>query len=157
MDDYRAPTPTTVASGVVLETDVAHELWRSGNAVWIDVLPAPRRPPNLPAPTLWMPLPRYDISGSLGCPMSVAVRSAPNSNATFEITSRWPLRVVAKPGGVLLFRRLLDGLERNKAGGQLGLYAPILVPGRYRRLGSGKTAGGGSRTGPGLLTAKERA
>jgi PQQ-dependent catabolism-associated CXXCW motif protein len=61
MDDYRAPTPTTVASGVVLETDVAHELWRSGNAVWIDVLPAPRRPPNLPAPTLWVPLPRYDI------------------------------------------------------------------------------------------------
>jgi uncharacterized protein YjbI with pentapeptide repeats len=38
------------------------------------------------------------------------------------------------PGGVLLFRRLLDGLERNQAGGQLGLYAPILVPGRYRRF-----------------------
>src|SRR4029077_16285597 len=97
MDDYRAPTPSTVASGVVLETDAAHELWRSGNAVWIDVLPAPRRPPNLPAPTLWMPLPRYDISGSLGCPMWVAVRSAPNSKPTFEFTSRWPLRVAATP------------------------------------------------------------
>ena len=54
MDDYRAPTPQTVAGGVVLDTDAAHERWKSGDAVWIDVLPAPRRPPNLPAAALWM-------------------------------------------------------------------------------------------------------
>jgi PQQ-dependent catabolism-associated CXXCW motif protein len=68
MDDYRAPTPATVAGGVVLDTDAAHELWESGAAVWIDVLPAPRRPENLPASALWMPLPHRDIPGSLWLP-----------------------------------------------------------------------------------------
>lgn len=68
MDDYRAPTPATVAGGVVLHTDAAHQLWESGAAVWIDVLPAPRRPENLPASALWMPLPHRDIPGSLWLP-----------------------------------------------------------------------------------------
>ena len=68
MDDYRAPTPSTVAGGVVLDTAAAHELWESGTAVWIDVLPAPRRPTNLPPSALWMPLPHRDIPGSLWLP-----------------------------------------------------------------------------------------
>jgi PQQ-dependent catabolism-associated CXXCW motif protein len=68
IEDYRAPTPKTVAGGIVLDTEAAHELWKSGTAVWIDVLPAPRRPPNLPEPALWMPIPRYDIPGSLWLP-----------------------------------------------------------------------------------------
>ena len=68
MDDYRAPTPATVAGGVMLDTDAAHQLWESGTAVWIDVLPAPRRPENLPPSALWMPLPHRDIRGSLWLP-----------------------------------------------------------------------------------------
>jgi hypothetical protein len=72
MDDYRAPTPATVAGGAVIQTDAAYELWKGGNAVWIDVLPAPRRPPSLPESALWMPIPRYDIPAVYGCPMSVA-------------------------------------------------------------------------------------
>jgi len=68
MDDYRAPTPETVTGGVVLDTDAAHRLWESGTAVWIDVLPAPRRPENLPPSALWMPLPHRGIPGSLWLP-----------------------------------------------------------------------------------------
>lgn len=68
MDDYRAPTPETVSGGVMLDTDSAHKLWESGSAVWIDVLPAPRRPANLRASALWMPLPHRDIPGSLWLP-----------------------------------------------------------------------------------------
>jgi PQQ-dependent catabolism-associated CXXCW motif protein len=68
MDDYRAPTPETVAGGVVLDTDAAHQLWERGAAVWIDVLPAPRRPENLPPSALWMPLPQRGIPGSLWLP-----------------------------------------------------------------------------------------
>lgn len=68
LDDYRAPTPAAVPGGVVIETDAAYKLWQGGSAVWIDVLPAPRRPENLPAQALWMPLPRYDIPGSLWLP-----------------------------------------------------------------------------------------
>jgi PQQ-dependent catabolism-associated CXXCW motif protein len=68
MDDYRAPTPATVTGGVMLDTDAAYRLWESGAAVWIDVLPAPRRPENLPLSALWMPLPHRDIPGSLWLP-----------------------------------------------------------------------------------------
>ena len=68
MDDYRAPTPETVPGGIVLDTAAARELWDAGAAVWIDVLPAPRRPVNLPASTLWMPVPHHDIPGSLWLP-----------------------------------------------------------------------------------------
>jgi PQQ-dependent catabolism-associated CXXCW motif protein len=68
MDDYRAPTPEAVAGAAVLDTEVAHKLWQSGGAVWIDVLPAPRRPANLPAAAVWMPLPHRDIPGSLWLP-----------------------------------------------------------------------------------------
>jgi PQQ-dependent catabolism-associated CXXCW motif protein len=67
-DDYRAPTPDAVAGGVVLDTKAAHTLWTSGDAVWIDVLPAPRRPANLPPSALWMPLPHRDIPSSVWLP-----------------------------------------------------------------------------------------
>jgi PQQ-dependent catabolism-associated CXXCW motif protein len=68
MDDYRAPTPATVAGGVALDTAAARRLWQDGRALWIDVLPLPRRPANLPASAVWMPLPRRDIPGSLWLP-----------------------------------------------------------------------------------------
>ena len=68
MDDYRSPTPETVIGGVVLNTDSAHKLWAKENAVWIDVLPAQRRPANLPPSALWMPLPHRDIPGSVWLP-----------------------------------------------------------------------------------------
>lgn len=66
--DYRAPTPGTVAGGTALGTEGAQTLWRAGRAVWIDVLAAPRRPPGLPPQSLWMPLPRRNIPGSLWLP-----------------------------------------------------------------------------------------
>ena len=68
LDDYRAPTPKTLAGSIVLDTATACALWNSGDAAWIDVLPAPRRPANLPAAALWMPLPHRDIPGSLWLP-----------------------------------------------------------------------------------------
>ncbi len=48
----------------MLDTEAAHELWVSGKALWIDVLPAPRRPANLPESALWMPLPHRVIPGT---------------------------------------------------------------------------------------------
>jgi PQQ-dependent catabolism-associated CXXCW motif protein len=68
MDDYRSPTPETLAGAAVVDTAAAQRLWESGTAVWIDVLPAPRRPANLPPSALWMPLPHRDIPGSLWLP-----------------------------------------------------------------------------------------
>lgn len=65
LDHYNAPTPADVPGGAALDTPAAHKLWQEGGAVWIDVLPAPRRPANLPVQAVWMPLPRNDIPGSL--------------------------------------------------------------------------------------------
>jgi len=68
MEDYRSQTPETVAGGVVLDTDAAHGLWAGQHAVWVDVLPAPQRPANLPPSALWKPLPHRDIPGSIWLP-----------------------------------------------------------------------------------------
>jgi len=68
MDAYRAPTPATVAGGTALDTEAARKLWKDGRAIWIDVLPAPRRPANLPTSAIWLPVPHRDIPGSLWLP-----------------------------------------------------------------------------------------
>ena len=67
-EDYRAPTPARVPGARTLDTAAAEALWRQGGAVWIDVLPAPRRPAGLPATTTWRPSPRRGIPGSLWLP-----------------------------------------------------------------------------------------
>jgi PQQ-dependent catabolism-associated CXXCW motif protein len=67
-DDYRAPVPATVAGGQAIATDEAERLWRGKRAVFVDVLPAPRRPEGLRPDALWKPLPRRDIPGSLWLP-----------------------------------------------------------------------------------------
>ena len=68
LGDYRAPTPATVAGGHAISTGEAERLWRDRGAVFIDVLPAPRRPEGLRPDALWKPLPRRDIPGSLWLP-----------------------------------------------------------------------------------------
>jgi len=68
MDDYRAPTPSSVPGATTLDTAAAAALWRRGGAHWFDVLPAARRPEGLPAGTLWRPSPRLGIPGSLWLP-----------------------------------------------------------------------------------------
>jgi PQQ-dependent catabolism-associated CXXCW motif protein len=68
MTDYRAPTPLTLAGARALTTEEARDLWRSHQAVFVDVLPQPPRPANLPAGTIWNPKPREDIPGSIWLP-----------------------------------------------------------------------------------------
>jgi len=57
-ENYRAPTPATLAGARVVTTDQAEAIWKNGNAVFVDVLPRPPRPPNLPAGTIWRDKPR---------------------------------------------------------------------------------------------------
>jgi PQQ-dependent catabolism-associated CXXCW motif protein len=66
--DYRAPTPATLAGARVVTTDEAEALWRDGTAVFVDVLPRAPRPPNLPAGTIWRDRPRANIPGSTWLP-----------------------------------------------------------------------------------------
>src|ERR1700756_5264005 len=42
-EDYRAPTPTTLKGARVVTTAEAEQIWKSGGAIFLDVLPyAPR-------------------------------------------------------------------------------------------------------------------
>ena len=67
-DNYRAPVPVTLAGARVLATGEAEAIWRAGTGVFIDVLPRPPKPPNLPAGTVWRDKPRFGIPGSIWLP-----------------------------------------------------------------------------------------
>jgi PQQ-dependent catabolism-associated CXXCW motif protein len=66
--DYRSPTPATLRGARVLTTDKAAEMWKDGKAVFIDVMPHPPRPPNLPPGTIWREKPRQNIPNSIWLP-----------------------------------------------------------------------------------------
>ena len=66
-DDYRAPTPATLAGARVLTTAEAELSWKHG-AVFVDVLAYNPRPSNLPAGTVWREKTRSDIPGSVWLP-----------------------------------------------------------------------------------------
>jgi PQQ-dependent catabolism-associated CXXCW motif protein len=67
-EDYRAPVPETLAGGRVLTTAEAESIWRDKSGVFIDVLPRPPKPSNLPAGTFWRDKPRLNIPGSIWLP-----------------------------------------------------------------------------------------
>ena len=67
-DNFRAPVPATLAGARVLTTEQAEAIWRSGSAAFVDVLPRPPKPPNLPAGTVWRDRPRSNIPGSTWLP-----------------------------------------------------------------------------------------
>ncbi len=67
-ENYRAPTPATLAGARVISTAEAERLWRDLAAVFIDVLPHAPRPANLPPETIWRDKPRLDIPGSIWLP-----------------------------------------------------------------------------------------
>lgn len=67
-ENYRAPVPATLAGARVLGTEQAEAIWRSGSGVFVDVLPRPPKPANLPASTIWRDKPRVNIPGSIWLP-----------------------------------------------------------------------------------------
>jgi len=68
LEDYRAPTPATLRGARVIGTDEAEKIWRSHSAAFVDVLPRPPRPRDLPKGTLWRDKPRANIPGSIWLP-----------------------------------------------------------------------------------------
>jgi PQQ-dependent catabolism-associated CXXCW motif protein len=67
MEAYRAPTPPTLKGAQVVTTPQAAALWKAG-AAFIDVLPRPPRPAELPAGTIWHDPKRLNIPGSIWLP-----------------------------------------------------------------------------------------
>jgi PQQ-dependent catabolism-associated CXXCW motif protein len=70
LDEYRGPTPLTVAGRPAIDTAEARRLWQAHEAIFIDVIAAPRRPESLPAGSIWSPTPHLDIPGSVWLPDS---------------------------------------------------------------------------------------
>ncbi len=66
--DYRAPVPATLKGATVIHTPEAEALWAAKAAVFVDVLPRPPKPKNLPAGTIWRDKKRQNIPGSVWLP-----------------------------------------------------------------------------------------
>ena len=67
LEDYRAPTPATLAGARVITSVEAEDFWKKG-AAFVDVLGHIPRPVNLPSGTIWREKVRMDISGSIWLP-----------------------------------------------------------------------------------------
>jgi PQQ-dependent catabolism-associated CXXCW motif protein len=67
-DDYRAPTPATLKGAKVIAGNEAIALWQGKSAIFIDVMPRPRRPEGLPATTFWHVPEHRNIPGSTWLP-----------------------------------------------------------------------------------------
>ena len=68
LEDYRSPTPATLRGAAAIGTQQAEQLWRNHGAAFVDVLPRPPRPKNLPEGTLWRDKPRGSIPDSIWLP-----------------------------------------------------------------------------------------
>ncbi|WP_454631348.1 PQQ-dependent catabolism-associated CXXCW motif protein [Bradyrhizobium cenepequi] len=64
-ENYRAPVPATLAGARVLSTAEAETIWRDKTGAFVDVLPRPPKPANLPEGTVWRDKPRLNIPGSI--------------------------------------------------------------------------------------------
>jgi PQQ-dependent catabolism-associated CXXCW motif protein len=80
-NNYRAPTPATLAGARVVTTAQAEALWQDKTAIFVDVMPRPPRPPNLPPGTVWRDRPRSDIPGSIWLPETGYGELAPVTEA----------------------------------------------------------------------------
>ena len=84
LENYRSPTPTTLRGARVIGTDEAEKIWRSHSASFVDVLPRPPRPRNLPEGTLWRDTPRANIPGSIWLPDTGYGELAPSMAGYFS-------------------------------------------------------------------------
>jgi PQQ-dependent catabolism-associated CXXCW motif protein len=49
----------------VVTTSEAEQLWKTGDAIFVDVMPQAPKPANLPPGTIWRDKPRRNIPGSI--------------------------------------------------------------------------------------------
>ena len=81
---YRAPVPATLTGAEVIGDEAARALWQAGEAVFVDVLPRPPRPENLPEGTIWRDRPRDTIPGAVWLPNTGLEALAPETLAYFR-------------------------------------------------------------------------
>ncbi len=82
LDAYRAPVPRTLEGAVVLDTAGLIALLAREPVVLIDVMPAPRRPPDRGTGRPWLPPRRSHLPGSVWLP-NVGLGELPASTAAW--------------------------------------------------------------------------
>jgi PQQ-dependent catabolism-associated CXXCW motif protein len=85
LEDYRSPTPQTLAGARVVTSQEAYKLWQNG-AIFIDVMPRPIKPPDLPNDTLWRELKRETIPGSTWLPNVGYGKLTPEMDGYFRLS-----------------------------------------------------------------------
>lgn len=118
MDNYRAPVPDSVPGASVVDTEAVQALIAAGQAVLIDVLPAPRRPDAMRAEMPWLPPRHRTVPGSVWWPE--VGRGA--LSAELEQRFRERLMQVAIPGRVVVFLCLSDCWMSWNAARRAGSY-----------------------------------
>jgi hypothetical protein len=90
-EDYRAPVPDTLAGARVLSTAEAESIWHAKSGIFVDVLPRPPKPSNLPAGTVWRDKPRFNIpaSGSQMLAFGYRTRDMASWPSQWKITFGW--------------------------------------------------------------------
>ena len=83
-DHYRGQVPETLAGAKVAGDDAAFALWQSGETAFIDVLPRPPKPEDLPEGTIWREKPRHSIPGAIWLPNVGYGAIAPATEAYFK-------------------------------------------------------------------------
>lgn len=68
MEEYLAPVPSTLTGATVISPETAYALWKTGRVAFLDVLPRPPKPANLPAGTIWHEKARNSIPGAMWLP-----------------------------------------------------------------------------------------
>jgi PQQ-dependent catabolism-associated CXXCW motif protein len=76
--------PATLKGGRVITTKDAEAIWRDKRGAFIDVMPRPPKPANLPPETVWRDKPRHNIPGSLWLPDTGYGRLAAETEAYLQ-------------------------------------------------------------------------
>lgn len=94
-ENFHAPTPLTLKGATVVDTDLAFELWKKKEVVFIDVLFRPKRPVDLAREVVWRAPPHRDIPDSfwlpdlgLGAPSAFELKWLENRLARATLNSK---------------------------------------------------------------------
>jgi PQQ-dependent catabolism-associated CXXCW motif protein len=84
MENYRAPVPEALPGAHTVTTEDVHRIWQAGGTLFIDVMPRPPKPANLPADVVWHEKPRLNIPGSTWVPDTGYGRLSTETDAYFR-------------------------------------------------------------------------
>ena len=84
MDRFRSPVPDRLTGAETIGSDAAYALWRTGRVIFVDVLPQPPKPQNLPEGAIWREPVHKSIPGAIWLPNTGFGLLPPERDAYFR-------------------------------------------------------------------------